>query len=62
MVYKKYDITQLKGQKLRGLTSGVVGVIVDATIASETESDVVFINYTNSEILEMKIHSVREKH
>ena len=48
VVYKKYDITQLKGQKLRGLTSGVVGVIVDATIASETESDVVFINYTNS--------------
>ena len=48
MVYKKYDITQLKGQKLRGLTSGVVGVIVDATIASETESDVVFVNYTNS--------------
>ena len=37
-----------KGQKIKGLTSGVVGVIVDATIASETESDVVFVNYTNS--------------
>ena len=37
-----------KDKKLRGLTSGVVGVIVDATIASETESDVVFVNYTNS--------------
>ena len=48
VVYKKYDIRELKGEKLRGLTSGVIGSIVDATIASETESDVVFINYTNS--------------
>ena len=48
VVYKKYDIRELRGERLRGLTSGVVGSVVDADIASETESDVVFVNYTNS--------------
>ena len=48
IVYKKYDITLLKGEKLKGLTSGVVAGVVDAKVATETASDVVYINYTNS--------------
>ncbi len=48
IVYKKYDITQLKGQQLKGLTSGVVATVIDAAIATETTSDVVYVNYTNS--------------
>ena len=48
IVYKKYDITQLKGQQLKGLTSGVIATVIEATVATDTSSDVVFVNYTNS--------------
>ncbi len=48
IVYKKYDITQLKGQQLKGLTSGVVATVIDAAVAIETASDIVYVNYTNS--------------
>ena len=48
VVYKKYDITQLKGQDLKGLTSGVVGTVIEATTATDTAADVVYVNYTNS--------------
>ena len=39
IVYKKYDITLLKGQQLKGVTSGVVASVVEATVATETSSD-----------------------
>jgi len=48
VVYKKYDITLLKGQQLKGLTSGVIANVVEATVATETASDVVYVNYVNS--------------
>ena len=48
IVYKKYDITQLKGQDLKGLTSGVVGTVIEATKATDIAADVVYVNYTNS--------------
>ena len=48
VVYKKYDIKELKGQQLKGLTSGVIGTVVDANTATDTTSDVVYVNYTNS--------------
>ena len=48
VVYKKYDVRELKNQKLRGLTSGVIATVVDADVATETASDIVFVNYTNS--------------
>ena len=48
IVYKKYDITLLKGQQLKGITSGVVASVVEATKATETTSDVVYVNYVNS--------------
>ena len=48
IVYKKYDISLLKGQQLKGLTSGVIGSVVEASKATETSSDVVYVNYINS--------------
>ena len=48
IVYKKYDITQLKGQQLKGLTSGVIATVIEASIATDTAADVVFVNYTTS--------------
>ena len=48
VVYKKYDISQLKGQQLKGLTSGVTGNVVETEVATETTSDVIYVNYTNS--------------
>ena len=48
IVYKKYDISLLKGQQLKGLTSGVVGSVVEASKSTETSSDVVYVNYINS--------------
>ena len=48
IVYKKYDITQLKGLVLKGNTSGVTATVIDANIAIETASDVLYVNYTNS--------------
>ena len=48
IVYKKYDISQLKDRKVRGLTSGVIATVVSAEIATETAADVLFVNYTNS--------------
>jgi len=48
IVYKKYDITQLKLQILKGLTSGVTATVIDAIGATDTSSDVIFVNYTNS--------------
>ena len=48
IVYKKYDITQLKGLVLKGNTSGVTATVIDANVATDTASDVLYVNYTNS--------------
>ena len=48
IVDKKYDITQLKGQQLKGLTSCVIATVIEASIATDTAADVVFVNYTTS--------------
>tara|TARA_B100002019_G_scaffold90443_2_gene78157 strand:- start:2244 stop:10703 length:8460 start_codon:yes stop_codon:yes gene_type:complete len=48
IVYKKYDITQLRGLVLRGNTSGVTATVIDANVATDTASDVLYVNYTNS--------------
>ena len=48
IVFRKYDIKTLVGQKVRGITSGVVASIVAAEYSSETESDVIFVKYVNS--------------
>lgn len=48
IVYKKYDISQLVGQQLIGLTSGVVGTILATKEATETSADTIYVNYLTS--------------
>ncbi len=48
IVYKKYDISQLIGQQLIGLTSGVKATILATTLATESTSDTLYVNYINS--------------
>jgi len=48
ITYSKYDIRDLVGQQLRGITSGVVGVVLDTSLSSATESDTLFVNYVSS--------------
>ena len=48
IVYKKYDISQLIGQQLQGLTSGVKATILATKLATETSADTLFVNYINS--------------
>ena len=48
IVYKKYDITSLIGQQIRGLSSGVVASIVAAKESTETSSDTIYVNYLTS--------------
>ena len=48
IVYKKYDISQLVGEELLGLTSGVKGRIVSTKLATESTADTLFVNYVNS--------------
>ena len=48
IVYRKYDITQLIGLQLRGLTSGVIGNVLSANLATENSSDTLYVSYQNS--------------
>ena len=48
IVYKKYDISQLIGQQLIGLTSGVKATILATKLATEATSDTLYVNYINS--------------
>ena len=48
IVYKKYDITQLVGQTVLGLTSGVQGTILSTRLATESSADTLYVNYLNS--------------
>ena len=48
IVYKKYDISQLVGQQLNGLTSGVTATILATKLATEDSADTLFVNYINS--------------
>ena len=48
IVFRKYDIKTLVGQKVSGITSGVIATVVAAEYSSETESDIIFVKYVNS--------------
>ena len=44
VVFNKYDIKDLIGYTLTGLTSGVQAIVIEAAYGSETESDTIFVN------------------
>ena len=46
--YQKYDIANLKGLKVKGVSSGVVASVVETNYATATESDTIFVNYLDS--------------
>jgi len=48
IVYKKYDITQLIGQTIQGLTSGVEAVILSVNLATDSTADTLYVNYITS--------------
>jgi len=48
IVYKKYDITQLVGLQLRGLTSGVTARVLSARLATDSSADTFYVSYINS--------------
>jgi len=48
IVYKKYDITQLIGQTVQGLTSGVEAVILSVNLATDSSADTLYVNYITS--------------
>jgi hypothetical protein len=48
IVYKKYDIKNLIGSTLRGINSGVTGVVIETEYATTDEADTIFVNYVNS--------------
>jgi hypothetical protein len=48
IVYKKYDVKELIGTNLQGITSGVSALVIEADYASETNADTLYVKYTNS--------------
>tara|TARA_R100001082_G_scaffold47964_1_gene25713 strand:- start:629 stop:8848 length:8220 start_codon:yes stop_codon:yes gene_type:complete len=48
IVFKKYDIKQLVGQTLKGITSGVTGTVVSTRYSTTTTADTLYVNYTSS--------------
>ena len=45
ILFKKYDIKDLIGVTLTGLTSGVQAIVIESEYGSETESDTIYVNY-----------------
>lgn len=48
IVFKKYDIANLVGSTLQGLSSGVTATVVSYSYGTDIESDIIFVIYTNS--------------
>lgn len=48
IVFQKYDISELVGKTLNGLSSGVQASVIWYAKSSEIESDVLFVKYINS--------------
>ena len=48
IVYKKYDISQLVGTELRGLSSGVTATVLDTKVLTDASADTLYVNYLNS--------------
>ena len=48
IVFQKYDISNLVGVTIRGLTSGVTASVVSYSKKTDLESDILYVKYTNS--------------
>ena len=48
IVYEKYNISNLIGKNINGLSSGITATVLSYGYASETESDILYVKYTNS--------------
>ena len=48
IVYQKYDIKTLVGEKIQGITSGVSATIIAAEYANDSEADTLYVKYTTS--------------
>ena len=48
IVYKKYDISQLIGLQIRGLSSGVIATVLETKLATDSIADTVYVNYLSS--------------
>lgn len=48
IIFEKYNIKNLVGYDVRGLSSGVVASVVAAELSNENETDVLFVNYKTS--------------
>ena len=45
IVYQKYDIDNLVGQKISGLSSGVVALVLTISKATENSNDTIYVKY-----------------
>ena len=45
IVYQKYDIDNLVGQKISGLSSGVVALVLTVSKATENSNDTIYVKY-----------------
>jgi hypothetical protein len=48
VVFEKYNIKNLIGTNLRGISSGVIAIVLSYGYASETESDILYVKYIDS--------------
>lgn len=48
VIFKKYDISNLVGKNVRGISSGVIATVISYGFASETESDILYVKYIDS--------------
>ena len=48
VVFRKYDISQIVGRQLKGLTSGVIANLVAIQKSTTTSADTLFVNYLSS--------------
>jgi len=48
VTYQKYDISQLVGLKIQGISSSVVASVIATEYGSDTESDTLYVNYLDS--------------
>jgi len=48
IIYQKYDINNLIGQKINGLSSGVVALVQSIVSATDNNADTLYVKYLNA--------------